>query len=127
MICGTNANGIKSKKESFKNLLNNKEPHVFMIQETKLSRENQIQCENYEVFERVRKNKKGGGIMMGIRKDIQGTPVKVGPQDEEVEILVVELELKKLTIRFITGYGPQEDDSEDKINSFYCALEEEIL
>ena len=98
-----------------------------MIQETKLTRKNRIRLENYEIFERVRKNKTGGGIMIGVRKDIRPTPVDVSPQDEDVEILVVEVQLKKLTVRFLTGYGPQEDDSDDKINKFYCTLEEEIV
>ena len=65
---GTNANGINSKKESLKNLLNTDEPHVIMVQETKLSRKNQIKLDDYQIFERVRKNKTGGGIMIGIRK-----------------------------------------------------------
>ena len=30
-------------------------------------------------------------------------------------------------MRFLTGYGPQEDDNEDHINKFYCILEEEIV
>ena len=98
-----------------------------MIQETKLSRKNQIRLDEYEVFEKVRKNKGGGGIMIGIRKDIKATPVEVSPQDPEVEILVVEVELENITIRFITAYGPQEDDHEGKINKFYCSLEEEII
>ena len=98
-----------------------------MIQETKLTRKNRIRLKNYEIFERVRKNKTGGGVMIGIRKDIHPPPVDVSPQDEDVEILTIEVQLKKLTVRFLTGYGPQEDDSDDKINKFYCALEEAIV
>ena len=65
--------------------------------------------------------------MIGIRKDLKETPVDVSPQDDEVEIIVVEIQLKETTIRFLTGYGPQEDDNDDKINKFYCTLEEQIL
>ena len=126
-VCGTNANGIKSKKESFLNLLHTDNPQVFMLQETKLSRKNQFPVKGYEIFEKVRKNKGGGGIMIGIKNEVQATPVDVSPQDPEIEILVVEVELKEVTIRFLTAYGPQEDDSEDKINKFYCTLEEEII
>ena len=117
-VIGTNANGLKSKKESFVHILDTDKPQVFMIQETKLRRKNQIKVEDYELFEKVRTNKGGGGIMIGIKKDIDATPVDVSPQDDELEILVVELELKDLSIRFLTAYGPQEDGNEDKINKF---------
>ena len=96
-VIGTNANGLKSKKESFINLLKTDCPQVFMIQETKLKRKNQVRVEDYELFEKVRKNKGGGGIMVGINKEIAATPVDVSPQDDETEILAVEIELKELT------------------------------
>ena len=32
-----------------------------------------------------------------------------------------------MTIRFLTGYGPQEDAAEDTINKFYAAFEEELI
>ena len=99
-----------------------------MLQETKLSRKNLLKLDDYEIFEHVRKNKKGGGIMIGVKKDIQATPVDVSPTDEEIEIIVVEIQFNKdVTVRFLTGYGPQEDECEEKINKFYCALEEEIV
>ena len=126
-VCGTNANGINSKKESLRNLLYTDKPHVFMIQETKLGRKKQFKLDDYEIFEKARKDKSGGGVMIGIKKDIEGTPVNVSPEDEDVEIVVVEIQLKAITIRFLTGYGPQEDDSGEKINKFYCALEEEMV
>ena len=65
--------------------------------------------------------------MIGIKKELEATPVDVSPDETEIEIIVTELELKEMTIRFLTGYGPQEDDSADKINKFYCTLEEEII
>ena len=109
------------------NLLHAENPHVMMIQETKVSRRNQIKVDDYDIFECVRSNKTGGGLMIGINKDIQTVPVDVSPHDDEVEILVVELELKEITLRFLTGYGPQEDDTEDKIIRFYSILEEAII
>ena len=50
LVCGTNANGINSKKESIRNVLNADNPQVFMIQETKLSRKNQFRLDDYEIF-----------------------------------------------------------------------------
>ena len=65
--------------------------------------------------------------MICVKKDIQTTPVDVSPQDDEVEILVIEIQVKETIIRFLTAYGPQEGESDDKINKFYCTLEEEIV
>ena len=96
-VIGTNANGLKSKQQSFTNLLDTDRPQIFMIQETKLKRKNQVRVEEYETFEKVRKNKGGGGIMIGVQKEIAVTPVDVSPQDDETEILAVEIELEDLT------------------------------
>ena len=125
-VMGTNANGIKSKKASLINVLNADLPQIFMLQETKLKRKNQIRLEKYEIFEKVRKHKGGGGIMIGISKDMVRKPVEVSLQDD-VEILVIEIELGDLTVRFLTAYGPQEEDKEENINKFYNSLEEEII
>ena len=64
--------------------------------------------------------------MIGIRNDIESVPVIVSDH-EEVEILVVEVALKSIVVRFLTAYGPQEDAPEDIINHFYSTLEEEIV
>ena len=127
VVTGTNANGLRTKRESFLYLLANDSPQVVMVQETKAKRKNQLKAQGYELFEKVRTGKDGGGIMIGVRKDIDSTPVIVSNDDEDVEILTVEIIFKSIAIRFLTGYGPQEDSSEDKINKFYATLEEEII
>ena len=125
-ITGTNANGLATKKESLLHSLQTENPQVFMVQETKLRRKNQIKVDGYQLFERVRKGKSGGGIMIGIRNDIESIPVIVSDYDE-VEILVVEVTLKSMVIRFLTAYGPQEGAPVEIINLFYSTLEAEIL
>ena len=125
-IIGTNANGLSTKKESLVHLLASENPQGFMIQETKMRRKNQLKISGYQLFERVRKGKGGGGIMIGIRNDIGSVPVIVSEHDE-VEILVIEVAFKSLVIRFLTAYGPQEEAPEDEINKFYATLEEEIV
>ena len=123
---GTNANGLKSKQESLINILKMDSPQVFMVQETKAKRQNELLVKGYELYERVRKGKDGGGIVIGIKDDVESTPVLIS-KHEDTEILVVEIAFKSMTIRFLTAYGPQEDAPEDTINNFYSTLEEEIL
>ena len=126
-IIGTNAYGLNSKRDSFTNILQSEKPHVFMVQETKMKRLNQWTIDGYELYEKVRKIKGGGGIMIGMDKNFDITPVVVSDHDEDVEILVIEVAFKCITVRFLTAYGPQEDAPEDVINKFYLTLEEEIV
>ena len=126
-IIGTNANGINSKKESLNSILSTEKPQVFMLQETKCGKPNQISIEGYELYESPRKGKGGGGILIGMRKDLENTPVIVSKHDDGIEIMVMEVAFGSMVIRFLTAYGPQEGDSEDIINKFYTTLEEEIL
>ena len=65
-ILGSNANGIVSKKKSLINLINSEKPSIFMIQETKSNKAGQIKIPGFVIIERIRKNKAGGGILIGI-------------------------------------------------------------
>ena len=125
-IIGTNADGLMSKKESFANLIENNKPSCFMIQETKVKSTGQIKVKGYQVFESVRKDRDGGGLMIGIDNEMQCEPVLVSVGDEEVEIMVVEIDIKIMKIRLITAYGPQENAPDETVKNFYSRLEEEI-
>ena len=127
-IIGTNADGISSKKESLFKLLDDEKPSAFMIQETKLKREMLISSNDYHIYENVRKNKGGGGIMIGIDKGLTDKePVVIYRGNDEIEILVVEVSLNSMNVRFMSAYGPQEEANPEKINAFYQKLEEEIV
>ena len=64
--------------------------------------------------------------MIWVDNDMKHEPILVCQGDDEVEILVVEIKVATLTIRLITGFGPQESASKDVIRTFYCRLDEEI-
>ena len=51
-------------------------------------------------------------------------PVLIYEGDDEIELLVVQAKVNNANIRFINGYGPQEDDN--RASSFFQKLEEEI-
>ena len=61
-IMGTNAAGIKAKFSSLQNNINQLEPGVIFIQETKLYRKGQIEIPGYEM-ERVDRDGEGGLLM----------------------------------------------------------------
>ena len=94
---------------------------VVTVQETHCRRKGRIMIDDMVVFEVIRV-KKGGGTMFAIHKDLN--PKLVEEYNNPFEMLVVEVEDNK---RIITGYGPQENLTEDKRLPFFIALEEEIV
>ena len=124
-MLGVNAAGIKSKLTSFRNVLNELKPAVFFIEETKQKDEGKLKFENYDVFERVRENGKGGGgLALGCLKDLQAVYVRGG--DEEVEALSVDIFVKDFKIRCVVAYGCQESDLENRKTAFWDYLGEEV-
>ena len=73
------------------------------------------------VFESIR-TKKGGGTICAIHQDLN--PKLVEEYNEPFEMIVVEVEGNK---RIITGYGPQENWSDDKRLTFFISLEDEVV
>lgn len=61
--------------------------------------------------------------MIGTHKKLESVLVSEGDQDTEV--LVVQSNISNNKIRFMTGYGPQENSDRDKISQFYARLDEE--
>ena len=115
-----------SKLESFEKNLNKENPSVFCIQETKIRKANQIKTESskdYTIYELVRKNSNGGGLCIGVKKDLK--PVWVNQGDDEVEALAVEVWIEDFPIRIVTAYGPQVGDPVERKLKFWDFIERE--
>ena len=124
-IIGTNAAGLKSKKESLFNAINTFKASIVTIQETKQNKIGTIKLPGYQTFERIRTNKSGGGLLTAVDEDLG--PVLVYQGEDEIEILVVEADIGNKKIRIINGYGPQEDEDIQDILSFWHNFEGEII
>jgi hypothetical protein len=124
-LVGVNSADISSTFPSFKTLLNKLNPTIFFLQETKLRNPGKFKSENtYQVFELLRKNTGGGGLAIGIHKDLN--PVLVFEGNDEIEILVVEISINGSRIRIINGYGPQEKQKVELKQKFWDQLDSEI-
>ena len=55
-LIGTNAAGLKSKKESFLNIINKFSPSIVTVQETKHTRAGGMKIPGYQAFDKVRSN-----------------------------------------------------------------------
>ena len=124
-IIGTNAAGLNSKKESFYKLINKFRPSVITIQESKLSRPGMIKIPGYQVFDKERKNKKGGGLLTAADEDID--PVLIETESEDTEIMTIQVKAGNQNIRIINAYGPQEDDETKDVLNFWQEMETEVL
>ena len=115
-----------SKIDSFEKLLCDEQPSVFCIQESKLKKANQIKTEStkkFIIYELNRKDKGGGGLCIGVLKDLH--PVWVAQGDSEVEVLSVEIWGDDFPVRIVTAYGPQLYDNVEKKQKFWSFIERE--
>ena len=81
-----------------------------MIQETQARKKGKHQLEHFIIFESKR-SKPGGGSMMGIHESMN--PALINMYEDDCELIVVQTKVGQKDIRFITGYGPQEDWSDN--------------
>ena len=89
---GINAAGIKCKIDSLKNILKRLQPQIWAVQETKLKQSETLkgdEIDKFQMFYLYRKETQGGGLAIGIDKEIESTLVKEG--DDTIEALVVQI------------------------------------
>ena len=113
-LMGNNANGIKNKLESLKNNLKQFSPSLITLQETKLKVKGQIKLPGYQIFEQIRKDKSGGGLLTAIDENLDPALIT---ENDQVELLTIQLTIGNLKVKSINAYGPQEvDDTETKLD-----------
>ena len=124
-LLGVNSAGLRSKLMTFKKVLNDLKPGVFFVEETKMRDPGKLKFENYIVYEKVRKNRDGGGgLALGCLKELHPAWVREG--NEEIETLSVNIFVKNMKIRCCVAYGYQESESNDKKEEFWRYLDEEV-
>ena len=126
-IFAVNAAGIKSKLKSFNKILLELCPEIWMLQETKLKPHEHIKCaslSDYQIFYLNRQESQGGGLAVGVTKDLESTLIREG--DDETEAMAVKVVVGNLAVRIINAYGAQENASKAKKEKFWNFIEEEV-
>ena len=95
-----------------------------MLQETKAKRKNKVKLNNYVLFEQIRSNSAGGGLLTAVHHSLK--PVCISNYEDSDEIMTVEATLKGAKVRLINGYGPQESSADDIRKSFFNSLDLEV-
>ena len=107
-IMYTNIRGFKGKKSSLIEQLNAEQPHLFLLTETLLQTDFDVQIEGYRFFGRARASKHGGGVAILAREDICKNIIP-HISDRDIEIIWVSYKVRKCPPVFVgCYYGKQE-------------------
>ena len=122
-IIGHNSAGLTGKSDSLKRLIQVKNPGIIMLQETKMKKTGKLQLQDFVIFEKIRENNDGGGLMTLVHENFE--PIMI--PDEHTEFLVVDIFGHFGPIRTINCYGPQENLDLEKRTEFFMELEMKII
>ena len=127
-LYGINAAGINCKTASFNQVLSQLNPHIWMVEETKLKPHQKIKSDSlndFQVYYLSRQESHGGGIALGVSKMFESTFINGGNDDTEVmSVLVL---VGDIPIRIVVGYGVQENASKEKKEKFWDFIEKEVI
>ena len=88
-VVGTNAGGLNLKRESLFSLINQLRPSIITIQETKFMFYGSLKIPGYEIFENLRKDNMGGGLLTAALVDLN--PVVI-TDNEGIDNLVIQVD-----------------------------------
>ena len=102
---------------------------IFFVQEVKQQSIGNIATDylkNFQLFELVCKEQRvsGGGLMIGVDKELKALQVREG--DDDVECLTVVVSVGGNDIRAVCGYGPQSRDTAARKGLFWEYLDTEV-
>ena len=98
-----------------------------MIQETKIKGLHQLKLDimkQYSLYSLLRKDCGGGGLVIGVLKDLPSTWIAEG--DDQIECIVIEVWIEGFPVRVLNGYGPQESDDSDRKRGYWDFVEREV-
>ena len=78
----------------------------------------------FQIFYLYRQDSQGGGLAVGIDKNIESILVREG--NDEIEALMVQVVLDNIPARIVVAYGPQENALKDKKEKFWDFIEDEV-
>ena len=114
---------MTGKLDSLKRAIEVFSPGVIMLQETKSKKQGKLKLKGFLVFEKLRDNNEGGGLMSIIHENLK--PIQIS--DDHSEFLVVDIGGNFGAIRTINCYGPQETAPIEARTQFFIELESRII
>ena len=109
-LLGNNCNGIVNKQDSLKETMMTFKPSILTLQETKVRKHGTLKIKGYQMFEKIRKDGNGGGLLTAANENLNPVLISTG-KEEDSEILTIQVKVGRYDVRIINAYGPQEDES----------------
>ena len=119
-----NIRGMKTKIESFREIMYDQKPDVVGIVETMMNERDVMRIEGYDVIRNDR-NREGGGVMVIIKDALRG--IVVEETRGENESIWMTLNNGRVNVRFRVVYNPQEGRmNKEKLKKIYEGTENEV-
>ena len=84
-IIGNNVAGLNGKLKSLEKIIENFAPGIILLQETKMRNTNQIKLPGFTIFEQLRENNEGGGLMSIVHNNLKPALIS-GKNTEFLEV-----------------------------------------
>ena len=125
-ILYNNIRGIKSKKKSLEQIIEEEDPTIIGITETKLNKDDLFEIDGYTT-KRVDRTSDGGGVLIAYKKCFKKLPLVVREEKAEEEMLWIKIDNGITKLRVGIVYMPQEKDVKvSTIQGIYKKIECEI-
>ena len=112
---------------SLKEIVEETDPDIIVLNETWYKNNEETKLKAYKLYTSNRENKKGGGIEILVRNNVQNRTVKVSEGKREIEELTVRTETRKRALNIISLYGKIEgSETREKIKDQFEHIEELI-
>lgn len=105
-IINWNVNGIKSKQDSVRRMLQEYDIDIAALTETKTRPGQQIYIPGYKTYARSREGIAGGGVMLLIKTDICSTKINYKNLGGQVEAVGALIEVGNRTLEMVSIYVP---------------------
>ena len=108
-------------------MIEEKDPTVIALVETKLSKEDELKIEGY-IIERVDRDENGGGVLIAYKECLEHVVTVVCEERENCEILWIKFDNGQLKLKIAAVYMPQENQTKiGQLRKLYKNLEKEIM
>ena len=124
-----NIRGIKSKWNSLKQIVEEKQPTITALVETHLEeQDNVLTIDGYDTIRRDRQYGQGGGMLIYYNKSIKNMLTVISPEDSSNEsVTCIKIKNSRTNIKLGVVYMPQESETKrEELKQIYDKLEQEI-
>ena len=123
----TNIRHMKSKEESFKEIIEHLKPTIIVLTETWLNKGEDVKIEGYRIFRNDRLSGDGGGILVGVREVLGHVAIESSRTNESYESLWIVIDNTKVKLKIGAIYMPQESETNKKeMKEIYKDIKKEI-